>query len=124
MFTGTRSPPLGNVWRFAVLVCMCVCACMSVCVKNVPTEGDKESRMGLTWSLMSSENLMKQLLLPGPSVFFLCSKGSRWRGLCLRPLLLSEVDPPGLLLFFSLRGKTCGKPRGRLEMVKECAIKG
>ncbi len=87
-------------------MCVCVCVCVCECVlKNVPTQGDKESRMGLTWSLMSSENLMKQLLLPGPSVFFLCSEGSRWRGLSLRPLLLSEVDPLGLLLFFPLRGE-------------------
>ena len=59
-----------------VRVCVCVCVC--VCVRKCTTQGDKESHMGgLTWSLMSSENLMKQLLLPGPSVSR--SEGRRWR---------------------------------------------
>ncbi len=61
---------------FAVL-CVCAHACACVSVKNkVPKQGDKDSHMELTCSLMSSENLVKRLVLRGPSV--LCSKDSGW----------------------------------------------
>ncbi len=64
---------------------------MSVCEKTRYQRRDKESGMGRTRSLTNSENLMKQLVLSGPSVLY----SERFR-------LGGGVDPPGLTLFFSL----------------------